>query len=126
MAGLIMASVSPLRSVRVDCTNLLVGGVVAAGFLLSPALLADELATSGKQVFLELAQPSCGICHTLADAGSVGEIGPNLDELAPSEMQVRAAVANGVGVMPAFGESLTEEQIRAVAHYVASVTGKGP
>lgn len=121
-----MASVSPLRSVRVDCTNLLAGGVVAAGILLSPALLADELATSGKQVFLELAQPSCGICHTLADAGSVGEIGPNLDELAPSEMQVRAAVANGVGVMPAFGESLTEEQIGAVAHYVASVTGKGP
>jgi mono/diheme cytochrome c family protein len=31
-------------------------------------------------------------------------------------------VTSGVGVMPAFEESLTESQIQAVADYVVSVT----
>lgn len=109
-----------------------------AGGLNRPALLglawslaaaqiaADELAERGKQVFTQQAQPSCTVCHTLSDAGSSGEIGPNLDDLAPSETQVHNAVKGGVGVMPAFGDSLSEEQIKAVAHYVASVTGAKP
>jgi len=77
----------------------------------------------GKQIFTQGAQPSCTICHTLADAGSAGEIGPNLDELKPSFEQVLNAVTSGVGVMPAFEESLSEAQIQAVARYVSSVTG---
>lgn len=87
--------------------------------------LADDLASQGKIVFMEAAQPACSICHTLSDAGATGEIGPNLDELAPSQEQVRNAVKGGVGLMPAFGDTLTEEQIKAVAHYVASITGGG-
>lgn len=83
---------------------------------------ADELAEKGKLVFTMEAKPSCTICHTLADAGAAGAIGPNLDELHPSEEQVRNAVTTGVGVMPSFSEILSEEQIRAVAHYVSSVT----
>ena len=77
----------------------------------------------GKLVFTEEAQPSCTVCHTLADAGSSGAIGPDLDELKPSREQIINAVTGGVGIMPPFGESLTEEQIQAVADYVASVTG---
>ncbi|HLV77737.1 MAG TPA: cytochrome c [Marinobacter sp.] len=77
----------------------------------------------GKQIFTQGAQPSCTICHTLADAGSAGEIGPNLDELKPSFEQVVNAVTSGVGVMPAFEESLSEAQIQAVARYVSGVTG---
>ncbi|NWO04812.1 MAG: cytochrome c [Alteromonadaceae bacterium] len=80
-------------------------------------------AEQGKQVFTQVAQPSCTICHTLSDAGSAGTIGPNLDELKPSRQQVINAVTSGVGVMPAFGGSLSEDQIQAVAHYVAEVTG---
>jgi cytochrome c6 len=78
----------------------------------------------GKQVFLEIAEPQCGICHTLADAGTTGEIGPNLDELQPSEERVEAVVRDGVDVMPAFGDTLTEEQIKAVAHYVSTAAGQ--
>jgi len=78
----------------------------------------------GKQVFVEIAEPQCGICHTLADAGTTGEIGPNLDELRPSEERVQAVVRDGVDVMPAFEGLLTEEQIKAVAHYVATVAGR--
>jgi mono/diheme cytochrome c family protein len=63
------------------------------------------------------------LCHTLADAGSTAEIGPNLDELKPTAEQVAAAVGDGVGVMPAYQETLTEEQIAAVAAYVAEATG---
>lgn len=94
-----------------------------ACLLSATTAVADELAEQGKQVFIEQAQPSCTVCHTLTDAGSAGEIGPNLDELAPSATQVRNAVKGGVGLMPAFGESLSEAQITAVAHYVAKVTG---
>jgi mono/diheme cytochrome c family protein len=68
-------------------------------------------------------QPPCGLCHTLAAAGSAGEIGPNLDELKPPAERVAKAVKEGVGVMPAFAEKLTEEQIATLARYVARATG---
>lgn len=80
-------------------------------------------ADRGKQVFTQEAQPSCTVCHTLSDAGSSGTIGPNLDEMQPSREQVINAVTGGVGIMPAFNESLSPEQIQAVADYIAEVTG---
>ena len=80
---------------------------------------------TGKQIFLEGGggMPACGLCHTLSDAGTAGEIGPNLDQLKPDEAQVRLAVRDGVGVMPAFGDSLTAAEIEAVSSYVASAAG---
>lgn len=76
----------------------------------------------GKRVFTQEAQPSCTICHALSDAGSSGAIGPDLDELKPTREQVVNAVSSGVGVMPAFAESLSSDQIQAVADYIAKVT----
>jgi sulfite dehydrogenase len=76
----------------------------------------------GKAVFVERAQPSCGICHTLADAGTGGEIGPVLDQLKPDASRVKAAVTGGVGAMPAYADLLSAEEIDAVAQYVASAT----
>ncbi|PSJ44071.1 sulfide dehydrogenase [Zobellella endophytica] len=84
----------------------------------------DEGLAAGRLVFTQQAQPSCGLCHTLNDAGSTGQIGPDLDTLRPTAEQVRQAVSGGVGVMPAFGDSLSAEQIAAVAHYVATVAGQ--
>lgn len=78
----------------------------------------------GRKVFTEQAQPPCKICHTLQDAGASGVIGPNLDELKPTPERVMAAVRGGVGVMPAFEALLSDEQIEAVAHYVAQVAGQ--
>jgi cytochrome c6 len=77
----------------------------------------------GREVFTSIADPSCGSCHTLADAGTTGTIGPNLDELQPSREKVAQAVRNGVGVMPSFQDRLTDEQIDAVATYVADAAG---
>ena len=73
----------------------------------------------GKQVFVEIAQPPCAVCHALAAAGATGEVGPSLDELKPDEEKVRLAVQRGVGNMPPYGEILSEEQIDAVSKFVA-------
>lgn len=75
---------------------------------------------AGKEIFLGTS--GCAGCHTLADAGSTGTIGPNLDDLKPSHDAVVAQVTNGGGGMPAFGDSLSEEQIQDVAAYVSSAT----
>lgn len=76
-------------------------------------------ATDGKAIF----QQNCGSCHTLADAGTSGTIGPNLDETQPSVELAVDRVTNGKGAMPAFGGTLSEEQIQAVSDYVASAAG---
>lgn len=78
----------------------------------------------GKEVFLERSEPQCALCHTLADAGSSGNIGPKLDALRPTKEQVVVAVREGMEAMPAYGDTLTEEEIEAVADYVASVAGR--
>ena len=78
-------------------------------------------AVAGKEVFLGAA--ACGSCHTLADAGATGAIGPNLDEAMPPPELVVERVTNGMGVMPSFADSLSEEQIQDVAAYVSSAAG---
>ena len=83
----------------------------------------EETAEAGKQVYQE-SVPSCGTCHTLEDAGSVGQVGPNLNQLQPDATRVERAVTNGVGAMPAFGETLTPEQIKDLAAYVADAAHK--
>ena len=76
-------------------------------------------ATAGKEVFAS----NCVSCHTLADAGATGTVGPNLDERKPSADHVVERVTDGQGVMPSFKDSLTEQQIQDVAAYVSSVAG---
>jgi mono/diheme cytochrome c family protein len=66
----------------------------------------------------------CASCHTLAAAGSTGTVGPNLDQLKPSDALVTHQVINGGGGMPAFGSTLSKSQIASVALYVSSVAGK--
>jgi mono/diheme cytochrome c family protein len=81
----------------------------------------SSAAPDGKQIF---ASAGCNGCHTLKDAGASGTVGPNLDQLKPSEAAVEKQVTNGGGAMPAFKGQLTPAQIKAVAEYVSSVAGK--
>jgi mono/diheme cytochrome c family protein len=74
----------------------------------------------GRSIF---AANGCGSCHTLADAGTTGTIGPNLDQSKPSVELAIDRVTNGSGQMPSFKEDLTEEQIRTVAEYVSEAAG---
>lgn len=84
---------------------------------------ADEAAMAlGKKVFLEISSPQCALCHTLADAGASGQVGPVLDELKPTADRVRTAVTKGIGPMPA-NTILTREQVEALALYVSTVAG---
>ena len=78
---------------------------------------ATEAAADGKQLFAN----TCGGCHTLADANTQGQVGPNLDDLAPDKAQVLAAIKAGPGPMP---ENLYEgAEAEAVADYVSGAAG---
>ena len=83
-------------------------------------LLADEVFEKGREIFLE--QGTCASCHTLNDAGSQANIGPNLNEIRPDLNRVIIAVTNGIGVMPSFDGILTTDEINSVAHYVDTAT----
>jgi mono/diheme cytochrome c family protein len=74
---------------------------------------------SGKKLFVQ----TCGGCHTLADAGTSGATGPNLDDASPDAATVKAYVRGGGGGMPAFGDTLSNAEVDAVAAYVSSVAG---
>ena len=87
-----------------------------------PQAGGDALVVAGKEVF-QSAEAGCGSCHTLADAGTSGSVGPNLDEAKPDAALVVDRVTNGQGVMPSFKGKLTEQQIEAVAAYVSTVAG---
>lgn len=65
---------------------------------------------------------TCGGCHTLADAGTKGNVGPNLDQLKPDEARVEHQILNGGAVMPP--KLLTGQDAKDVAAYVAAVAGK--
>jgi cbb3-type cytochrome c oxidase subunit III len=93
---------------------------VAAKPVPATASSGGKQPTSGKDIFTA----NCGSCHTLADAGTSGTVGPNLDQLEPSFARAQKQVTNGGAVMPAFKGTLTPEQIKTVAKYVASVAGK--
>jgi mono/diheme cytochrome c family protein len=88
----------------------------------------------GKELFTS-AEARCGACHTLADAGARGTVGPNLDQAFAGprsegfeESSIRSIVLDQIyyptegSGMPA--ELVTGEDAEAVASYVASVAGK--
>lgn len=100
------------------------GGGTAEGVDTStvPPSVGDVVA--GREAFISGTDPPCGTCHTLADAGTTGTIGPNLDELKPTFEQVQTAVETGPGAMPDFG-NLSPLFVDNVAAYVSTVAGAG-
>jgi cytochrome c6 len=96
---------------------------IALGLALaSPLVHADEQ-EAGRKLFKTGTAPACAVCHTLADAQSTGAVGPVLDEIKPDAERVAKAVRMGIGVMPAFGDKLSEADIALLARYVAQATG---
>jgi len=94
--------------------------ILALIILFFQNIKAEGLFDQGKQIFLE--EGNCATCHTLQDANSYGNIGPNLNEIKPDIMRIISAVTNGIGVMPAYEGQLSTEEIKAVATYVAKST----
>ena len=85
-----------------------------------PALALTGDPVAGKAVFAGAS--SCGGCHTLADAGASGAVGPNLDESTLDNELIVTRVTKGQGGMPPFGEQLTPQQIADVAAYITQST----
>jgi mono/diheme cytochrome c family protein len=102
-------------------------------------------AAEGKTIFTGVG--GCGACHTLADAGTTGTVGPNLtarlasDCASPASKKVRGAALEdcihtaivnpyayipsgyAAGVMPnTFSKTLSPTQIQALVTYLAGVT----
>lgn len=94
---------------------------------------------AGKEVY---ASAGCGACHVLADAGTTGTIGPNLDEtliagaekagaeLEPftleSIIEPDALVAEGfqAGIMPQnYGDQLSDQELADLTAYLVQATG---
>lgn len=100
--------------------------LMAGAALLPTARAADDDAARlalGRKLFTEAAVPACKLCHTLKDADAEGAVGPVLDELKPDERRVATALRNGLGNMPSYRTSLTDEQIEALARYVSKASG---
>ena len=67
----------------------------------------------------------CANCHSLADAGATGHVGPALDGNANlSQEFIVDRVTNGQGMMPSFGGQLSADEINTVAAYILKVAAK--
>jgi mono/diheme cytochrome c family protein len=92
-------------------------------------------ASQGRALFQGEAR--CGSCHTLADAGSKGQIGPNLDDAFAAakgegfkESTIRNVVLDQIRY-PTKGSGMPADLVKGqdaqdVAAYVASAIGKKP
>ena len=120
--ALSVRAVAELPEVEIQGSS--TGGTAVDKAVSLPAvgLALSDRALEGKQLFLQQAQPGCGVCHSLEDAGASGVVGPNLNQLSPSLAQVESAIAQGVGAMPAYGAQLSESEIEALAAYVVEAT----
>jgi mono/diheme cytochrome c family protein len=87
----------------------------------------------GKEIFRS-AEGQCGACHQLADAGTPGTVGPNLDEAFAGPRQEGFAESTIAAIVldqiyyPTEGSGMpaklvTGEDAEAVAAYVAEVAG---
>ena len=85
-----------------------------------PEAPAEGDPAQGKELF---AANGCGGCHLLEDAGASGTSGPSLDSLQPGYEESVEQITDGGGGMPAFGDQLSEEEIKSLAAYIVQATG---
>ena len=97
------------------------------------AIDAKQLFTNGDA---DTGATACATCHTLADAGAKGQVGPDLDKvlkgkdaafIKESILDPDKVIAPGYqpGVMPPnFGDTLSAEQVDALVKYLSQVTNK--
>ena len=100
-----------------------VGTVPKAQTATVPVQYKNGDPVAGKKIFQT---GPCAGCHTLADAGTHGTVGPNLDQAKPPLSRVVDRVVNGKNAMPPFKGTFTDKQIADVAAYVVKATGGNP
>jgi mono/diheme cytochrome c family protein len=104
----------------------LVGGLTAGvGGLTARAHAADAKASdplaAGRDLFNTY---SCSACHTLADAGSSGSVGPDLDNPNLTRDAIVNRIEMGGGPMPSFAGQISEADIGKLADYIVAVNHK--
>jgi cytochrome c2 len=117
----------------------MVGAVLAAAGCGTGGIDDNTSVAGGKELFVS----KCGSCHTLADAGTTGKVGPDLDaafgptrEQGFKESTIRQVVRDQIHLpSPAEGNKdfpvmpanlVTGSDADAVSAYVASVAGVSP
>jgi cytochrome c oxidase subunit II len=92
----------------------------------------EDQAALGKQIFT--GEGGCSACHTLADAGASGKVGPSLDQIGKQgagfiEESIKSPdkqIAKGfpAGTMPKdFGTRLGDKKIQALVQYLLQAGG---
>jgi mono/diheme cytochrome c family protein len=121
LAGATALAACQSRGVVSPTPNTVIGTVSTPTitFPIVPAFSHKGNPVKGKVLF----KTNCGGCHTLADAGTSGTVGPNLDTLKPNYQATTAQITNGGGVMPSYKGQFTTQQIADVAAYVVTATG---
>jgi ubiquinol-cytochrome c reductase cytochrome b subunit len=78
---------------------------------------SDPAVVEGARLFHE---KGCEFCHAIE--GSGGERGPDLSQVASrmTPMQIEARITNGSPNMPAYAQSLTPEEVRTIAGFLAT------
>jgi mono/diheme cytochrome c family protein len=122
---------------RLLCLALVGAALLVAGCDARTVDFSSADTNQGKQLFVK----ECGGCHTLADAATLGTIGPNLDDsFRASRTKVGGSFDESTFFqitldqmrlaappMPHFNEEpqkLSDEQLVDVAAYVAKVAGR--
>lgn len=113
----------PGGTVTTATPDTVIGTVAAAPTLTVPPQYKNGDPVAGKTIFKT---GPCAGCHTLADAGTTGTVGPNLDQAKPPLSIVVERVTMGGGAMPSFKGTFTDKQIADVAAYVVKATGGNP
>jgi cytochrome c oxidase subunit 2 len=103
------------------------GGAAGGGV----AIDAKKLFTDGNGT-----ATACGACHTLADAGTAGQTGPDLDKVLAGKNAafIKAAITDPDaeitkgfqgGIMPKdYGDTLSSAELDALVKYLGQVAGK--
>jgi cytochrome c oxidase subunit 2 len=110
-------------------------GAAVAGGQAAPGEAASgggNTVADGKSIFTGAA--GCTGCHTLADAGATGTVGPNLDKVIPSlsKPEIKESIVNpnakitpgfSPNIMPGnFSQTLGDKGVNAVVDYLKAVT----
>jgi cytochrome c oxidase subunit 2 len=107
------------------------GGAGSGGA--APAVDAKALFTQGET---QTGATACGACHKLADAGTAGGVGPDLDQVLKGKdaafihesiVNPNAEIASGFnkGIMPeTYSKLLSKPQVDALVKYLEEVAGK--
>jgi len=92
-----------------------------------------KASVDGRTLFVET-EPSCGSCHTLGDAGTNGQLGPNLEQSlrGRDEAYIRRGIVEpqadvpegyGPGIMPQnYGQTLDPREVDALVDYLTEVS----